>query len=124
MRRVTVHDLARTAGVSLATVDRVRNRRGGVRAATIEKVEQAVDRLGYRRAAAAATLAKQREYRFACVIPTRVNLFLPALADGARLDAGQERIRVDIYLRDNLPWRRKGLERGLPAEWTDRQAPP
>jgi len=80
MGRATVHDLARTAGVSLATVDRVLNRRGGVRAATIEKVAQAVDRLDYRRDAAAATLAKQREYQFAFVIPTGVNAFLASLA--------------------------------------------
>ena len=80
MGRATVHDLARSAGVSLATVDRVLNRRGGVRAATIEKVEQAVDRLGYRRDAAAAMLAKQREYRLAFVIPTGVNAFLASLA--------------------------------------------
>jgi LacI family transcriptional regulator len=80
MGRATVHDLARAAGVSLATVDRVLNRRGGVRAATIEKVEQAVDRLGYRRDAAAATLAKQREYQLAFVIPAGVNSFLAALA--------------------------------------------
>ena len=80
MGRATVHDLARAAGVSLATVDRVLNRRGGVRAATIEKVEQAVDRLAYRRDAAAATLATQREYRLAFVIPTGVNSFLASLA--------------------------------------------
>jgi LacI family transcriptional regulator len=80
MSRATVHDLARAAGVSLATVDRVLNRRGGVRAATIEKVEQAVDRLGYRRDAAAAMLAKQREYRLAFVIPTGANAFLASLA--------------------------------------------
>ena len=80
MGRATVHDLARAASVSLATVDRVLNRRGGVRAATIERVEQAVDRLGYRRDAAAATLAKQREYRLAFVIPTGVNSFLASLA--------------------------------------------
>ena len=80
MGRATVHDLARAAGVSLATVDRVLNRRGGVRAATIEKVEQAVSRLGYRRDAAAATLATQREYRLAFVIPTGANSFLASLA--------------------------------------------
>jgi LacI family transcriptional regulator len=28
---------------------------------------------------------------------------LRALADGASIDTGQERIRIDIYLRDNLP---------------------
>jgi len=80
MGRATVHDLAKAAGVSLATVDRVLNRRGGVRAATIERVEQAVDRLGYRRDVAAATLATQREYRLVFVIPTGVNSFLASLA--------------------------------------------
>src|SRR5580658_5408683 len=72
MVRATVHDLARAAGVSLATIDRVLNRRGGVRAATIEKVELAIARLDYRRDAAAAMLAKQHEYRLAFVIPTGV----------------------------------------------------
>ena len=28
---------------------------------------------------------------------------LRALADGVPIDPGQERIRIDIYLRDNLP---------------------
>ena len=37
-RRATVHDVARAAGVSLATVDRVLNGRPGVRAITAEKV--------------------------------------------------------------------------------------
>ena len=80
MGRATVHDLARAAGVSLATVDRVLNRRGGVRAATIEKVKRAIDRLDYRRDAAAATLATRREYHLAFVIPTGVNSFLASLA--------------------------------------------
>ena len=80
MGRATVHDVAKAAGVSLATIDRVLNRRGGVRAATIEKVEQAILRLDYRRDAAAAMLAKQNEYRLAFVIPTGVNTFLRNLA--------------------------------------------
>ena len=84
MARATVHDLAKAAGVSLATVDRVLNRRGGVRVTTIEKVEQAISRLGYRRDTAAATLAKQREYRLAFVIPTGVNSFLAGLASEVR----------------------------------------
>ena len=84
MARATVHDLAKAAGVSLATIDRVLNRRGGVRVTTIEKVEQAINRLGYRRDAAAATLAKQREYRLAFVIPTGVNSFLAGLASEVR----------------------------------------
>ena len=46
--RATLEDVARTAGVSLATVDRVVNRREGVRGKTIARVEAAVARLGYR----------------------------------------------------------------------------
>ena len=40
--RSTLEDVARTAGVSLATVDRVINRREGVRANTVARVEAAV----------------------------------------------------------------------------------
>jgi len=44
--RPTVHDLAASAGVSLATVDRVSNRRAGVREETRRKVEQAISAIG------------------------------------------------------------------------------
>ncbi len=77
-------DLATAAGVSPATVDRALNRRNGVGATTVEKVEQAVDRLDYRRDAAAATLATRRECHLAFVIPTGVNSFLASLAAEAR----------------------------------------
>ena len=95
--------MATAAGVSPATVERALNCRNGEGATTVEKVEQGGDRLGYRRDAAAATLATRREGHLACVIPTGVNLFLSALADGAPFDAGQERIRIDMHLRDNAP---------------------
>jgi LacI family transcriptional regulator len=45
--RVTLHDLAREAGVSPATVDRVLNNRDGVRARTRDIVLQTATRLGY-----------------------------------------------------------------------------
>ena len=40
-------DLAEAAGVSLATVDRVLNRRKGVKARTVERVLKAAVDLGY-----------------------------------------------------------------------------
>jgi LacI family transcriptional regulator len=45
--RVTVHDVANAAGVSTATVDRVLNNRGGVRAAKSRKVLEVAMSLGY-----------------------------------------------------------------------------
>ena len=55
--RITLQDVAREAGVSLATADRVLNGRSGVRGPTAERVRDAVARLGYRPNAAAARLA-------------------------------------------------------------------
>lgn len=69
MSKPTVHDIAKEAGVSLATVDRVLNARPGVREKTIAKVQDAVRRLGYVRDTSAANLARQRQYRLAFVLP-------------------------------------------------------
>lgn len=45
--RATIADVARHAGVSIATVSRVVNERYGVAAATVERVKVAIDELGY-----------------------------------------------------------------------------
>jgi len=114
MVRATVHDVARAAGVSLATIDRVLNRRGGVRAATIEKVEQAISRLDYRRDSAAAMLAKQHEYRLAFVIPTGVNTFLSNLAAEVRRLADVSRAdRVSIAIVEVPPFDGEALADAL-----------
>jgi len=79
MGKPTVHDIAREAGVSLATVDRVLNDRAGVREVTVERVKAAVTRLGYVRDLSAANLARQRRYRFAFLLPDTPSQFLKAL---------------------------------------------
>ncbi|MEO1329846.1 MAG: LacI family DNA-binding transcriptional regulator [Pseudomonadota bacterium] len=79
MSRPTVHDIAKEAGVSLATVDRVLNARPGVREKTAAKVQAAVDRLGYIRDASAANLARQRQYKFAFVLPEGPSQFTDTL---------------------------------------------
>ncbi|MDX1743791.1 MAG: LacI family DNA-binding transcriptional regulator [Ruegeria sp.] len=80
MEKPTVNDLARVAGVSLATVDRVLNGRPGVRAVTVQKVQKAIDELGYVRDTAAANLARKRVYNFLFVLPDADNEFLEALS--------------------------------------------
>lgn len=80
VKKPTVNDIARVAGVSLATVDRVLNRRPGVRAVTVQKVQQAIDELGYVRDTAAANLARNRVYNFLFVLPDTDNEFVEALS--------------------------------------------
>ena len=81
MNKPTVHDIAREAGVSLATVDRVLNARPGVREETIARVQAVVDRIGYVRDTYAANLARQRLYRFAFVLPEGPGQFVETLAE-------------------------------------------
>ena len=80
----TVHDIARSAGVSLATVDRVLNGRPGVRRVTQQKVEGAIAELGYVRDLAAANLAKGRTYAFTFILPDNDNSFMIGLGDEVR----------------------------------------
>lgn len=93
----TVNDIARVAGVSLATVDRVLNERPGVRSVTIKKVHEAIDQLGYVRDTAAANLARQKTYRFVFVLPDWKGQFLASLEQGIAeviMNAPQNRTEV------------------------------
>lgn len=97
--RSTVNDIAREAGVSLATVDRVLNARPGVRDKTIRAVQDAIDRLGYVRDVAAANLARSRRYRIGFVLPDSPSQFtqtiVGALQTAAALAAAT---RTEIHL--------------------------
>ena len=75
----TVNDIARVAGVSLATVDRVINARPGVRGVTIERVNNAIQQLGYVRDTAAANLARGRVYNFIFILPASNNEFVASI---------------------------------------------
>lgn len=108
--RATLEDVARAAGVSVATVDRVVNRREGVREKTIARVEAAVARLGYRADPAAARLARNQSFRFVFILPSGANSFMSLLADQvartAEWLAGQRAFidvrHVDVFDADAL----------------------
>jgi LacI family transcriptional regulator len=95
----TVHDIAKSAGVSLATVDRVLNSRPGVRGVTRAKVEEAIVELGYVRDLAAANLAKGRTYSFIFILPENDNSFMIGLHEevrGAVARSSAERTHIRI----------------------------
>ncbi|MBF2761215.1 MAG: LacI family DNA-binding transcriptional regulator [Ectothiorhodospiraceae bacterium AqS1] len=95
----TVNDIARHAGVSLATVDRVLNERPGVRSTTIAKVNQAIVDLGYVRDTAAANLARRRIYRLLFLLPDSGSELIAALMRQIAAQAAllvTERTRLEI----------------------------
>lgn len=98
-RRATVHDVARQAGVSLATVDRVLNGRPGVRPATAEKVETAIAALEFHRDLSASLLARARDLRVQFILPDGRNEFMTNLADAVtrRARTGRaERLHLEV----------------------------
>ncbi|MCG6885224.1 MAG: LacI family DNA-binding transcriptional regulator [Silicimonas sp.] len=97
MSRVTAQDVAREAGVSLATVDRVLNKRKGVREATIHRVTAAMDRLNFVRDQTAANLARGRSYRFTFIVSAGETAFFNDVRseiDIARAQSAKERIDI------------------------------
>lgn len=84
----TVVDVARLAGVSTATVDRVLNRRPGVRPVTVERVLKAATELGYV-LDAALPVGALRPLRLAFLLPAGTNRFLNRL--GRLVVTSQER---------------------------------
>jgi len=80
-RRANLSDLARDAGVSTATVDRVLNRRGGVRLPTIQRVLSAAERLGYQLPPDLMATYQPEVMRLAFVLPVGANRYLEMLAE-------------------------------------------
>lgn len=93
MTRPTIHDVADAAQVSLATVDRVLNSRGGVAAKSVEKVKRAIEETGYVRDQAAANMSRNRSYRICFMLPDTPNTFLDQLCDG--ITSQEKKLRQD-----------------------------
>ena len=100
----TIFDVAKLAGVSRGTVDRVVYGRGRVSDATKQKVVKAIAELGYSPNPNASSLANKKEYRFACLIPQfkkgdyweEINKGFIEGAEAIKFGS----IRLDIHLYD------------------------
>ncbi len=76
----TIRDVAKKAGVSIATVSRVINNKGKIRKETEEIVQQAIKDLSYTPNMVARGLSSRRSYAVALIVPTITNPFFPEMA--------------------------------------------
>lgn len=82
-RRVTMHDVARAAEVSLGTVSRVINRNATVRAPVRERVIAAMDALGYVPDAVAQSMRTQTTKAIGCIVSDISNPLFSRLVGAA-----------------------------------------
>lgn len=80
--RVTIYEVAKVAGVSLATVSRVINNHSNVTEKTRKAVKDAIDRLGYKPSALAQGLANSRSTNIGIMIPSTGYNYVSNMLDG------------------------------------------
>lgn len=112
----TLSDVARAAGVSYATADRVINKRGNVADKSIVKVQQAVVTLGYVRNVAAANLSRGRVYRLAFLIPNSKNAFFDRIRQHiAQITPHLSGEHVSVDVIEVAAFAVKGLQENISA---------
>jgi len=98
----TIKDVARLAGVSVATVSRVINQKDSVNPETTERVMKAVEQLQYEPNAVARGLAGKKMGIIALILPDILNPFFPALARGVEDVAHKKGLTVILGNSDDL----------------------
>jgi LacI family transcriptional regulator len=95
--RVTIADVARRAGVSIATVSRVINRTAPVAEETAARVRAAIAALNYVPRAAARSLASRRTDTLGLLLPKISGYFFPPLLRGIEAGARENGFGLLIH---------------------------
>jgi len=93
---ITMHDVARVAGVSIKTVSNVINDYPYIRAETRQRVLDAIDELGYRPNLSARGLRSGRTGVISLIIPDLRNPYFAELADSVMRAAKRQNLSVII----------------------------
>jgi LacI family transcriptional regulator, galactose operon repressor len=108
---VTIKDVARRAGVSPMTVSRVINSSSRVSSTTRDRVEQAINQLGYVPSRLASGLIRQRTGTVAVIVPDLANPFFTLIVRGAEEVARRAGYRVILCdTRSDLEIEREVIE--------------
>lgn len=115
----TIYDIAKAAGVSIATVSRVFNNKGRVRDATRDKVLEVADKMGYHPQVFAQGLARKKKNSIMMFVPIMSNHFfmevLSAIQD--KLTAQNFELNIVHITADNDPF--KQVEYQIKRQWAD-----
>lgn len=96
--RVTIYEVAKASGVSLATVSRVINHQGNVTEKTKEKVEATIKRLGYKPSGLAQALATNKSTNIGVVIPRANYVYISSVLNGIAEVAKEKGFAISLFL--------------------------
>ncbi len=97
----TIKDVAKEAGVSVATVSRVLNRDRAVTAKTAAKVKAAIKKLDYSPNMLGNSLRKSQTKNILVLVPTLSNQFYSKILRGMELEAAKEQYNILICMMDD-----------------------
>ncbi len=96
--RVTIYEVAKASGVSLATVSRVINNQNNVTPETKAKVEATIARLGYKPSGLAQALAKSKSTNIGVVIPSANYVYISNMLNGITEVAKEKGFTLSLFV--------------------------
>ncbi|MEI2692153.1 MAG: LacI family DNA-binding transcriptional regulator [Anaerolineae bacterium] len=118
-KRATISDVARLAGVSIATVSRVLNGTAPVAEETVQAVNSAIAALDYAPHAAARTLAGRRTDTIGLLLPEISGAFYPPLIRGIEQRARETGFDLLIHTTASRPQESERIQMPLDEHNTD-----
>jgi LacI family transcriptional regulator len=103
-KSVTIHDVAKAAGVSVSTVSRVQNEKDDVAPETYERVRQVIARLGYTSSLAARSMRSQRNNVIGVIMPDVASSYCVEVMRGINQAITQSDYNLIIYTTGYI-WR-------------------
>jgi LacI family transcriptional regulator len=117
--RVTITGVASTAGVAVGTVSKYLNDSGPVAVATARRIQQAIDRLGYRPNLSARSLRARRSNSVGLLLPNLANPFYAELAHALQQALTGAGLQTLLCESDEDPDREQRLLEDLEARQVD-----
>ncbi|KAA9028388.1 LacI family DNA-binding transcriptional regulator [Niallia endozanthoxylica] len=99
----TIRDVAKEAGVSVATVSRVLNDKGYIHEDTRKLVNEAIQKLNYKPNEVARSLYKKKSRLIGLLLPDIRNPFFPELARGVEDEMQEQGLHLIIGNADEKP---------------------
>lgn len=116
----TIYDIAKKAGVSIATVSRVVNNSDGIADKTREKVLKVADELGYHPQAYAQGLARKKKNIIMVVVPVLSNYFFMEVLSGIQDEISNHNYDLNIFnIQGNSGEMFEQAENIIKRQWAD-----